>query len=33
MRGALGDNVSELTRNYHIPISNIGAGTLLLECA
>ncbi len=33
MRGALGDNVSEVTRNYHIPISNTAAGTLLLECA
>jgi protocatechuate 4,5-dioxygenase beta chain len=33
MRGALGDNVTEMTRNYHIPISNTGAGTLLLECA
>ena len=33
MRGALGDNVNEITRNYHIPISNTAAGTLLLECA
>lgn len=32
MRGALGDNVNLLNRNYHIPISNTGAGTLLLEC-
>jgi len=32
MRGALGDNVTELTHNYHIPISNTGAGTMLLEC-
>ena len=31
MRGALGD-VREVTRNYHIPISNTGAGTMLLEC-
>ncbi|HGG03821.1 MAG TPA: protocatechuate 3,4-dioxygenase, partial [Aliiroseovarius sp.] len=31
MRGALGD-VREITRNYHIPISNTGAGTMLLEC-
>lgn len=31
MRGALGE-VRELTRNYHIPISNTGAGTMLLEC-
>ncbi len=35
MRGALGgDQVTELTQNYHIPISNTGgAGTMLLECA
>jgi protocatechuate 4,5-dioxygenase beta chain len=33
MRGALGDKVTELTQNYHIPISNTGAGTMLLECA
>jgi protocatechuate 4,5-dioxygenase beta chain len=33
MRGTLGDDVTELTRNYHIPISNTAAGTLLLECA
>ena len=33
MRGALGDDVTEITRNYHIPISNTAAGTLLLECA
>lgn len=33
MRGALGDKVTEITRNYHIPISNTAAGTLLLECA
>ena len=33
MRGALGDEVNEITRNYHIPISNTAAGTLLLECA
>ena len=32
MRGALGE-VNEITRNYHIPISNTAAGTLLLECA
>ncbi|MCB1329813.1 MAG: hypothetical protein KDK28_10385, partial [Maritimibacter sp.] len=30
---ALGDEVNEITRNYHIPISNTAAGTLLLECA
>ena len=33
MRGALGDDVTEITRNYHIPISNTASGTLLLECA
>ncbi|QKV16975.1 class III extradiol dioxygenase family protein [Oricola thermophila] len=33
MRGALGDEVNEITRNYHIPISNTASGTLLLECA
>ena len=33
MRGALGDNVTEIARNYHIPISNTASGTLLLECA
>jgi len=33
MRGALGETVSEVSHNYHIPISNTGAGTLLLECA
>ncbi len=31
MRGALTGKVTELHRNYHIPISNTGAGTLLLE--
>ena len=32
MRGALsGQPVHEITRNYHIPISNTGAGLLLLE--
>lgn len=33
MRGALGDNVTPAHKNYHIPISNTGAGTMLLECA
>lgn len=33
MRGALGEKVTPLHRNYHIPISNTAAGTLLLECA
>jgi protocatechuate 4,5-dioxygenase, beta chain len=31
MRGALGKNVRELSRNYHIPISNTAAGVMLLE--
>ena len=31
-RGALGKKVIERTRNYHIPISNTAAATLLLEC-
>ena len=33
MRGALGDKVTPLHQNYHITISNTGAGTMLLECA
>lgn len=33
MRGALGEHVTPLHKNYHIPISNTGAGTMLLECA
>ncbi|MGR3662958.1 MAG: class III extradiol dioxygenase family protein [Paracoccaceae bacterium] len=32
MRGALGDKVKLLNQNYHIPISNTGAGTMLMEC-
>jgi protocatechuate 4,5-dioxygenase beta chain len=28
-RGALGDDVTELSRNYHIPISNTAAATML----
>jgi len=32
MRGALGDKVTALHQNYHIPISNTGAGTMILEC-
>lgn len=32
MRGALGEQVNPLHQNYHIPISNTGAGTMLLEC-
>jgi protocatechuate 4,5-dioxygenase beta chain len=31
MRGALGDTVAEVHRNYHIPISNTAAATLVLE--
>jgi protocatechuate 4,5-dioxygenase beta chain len=33
MRGALGGTVSEVCRNYHIPISNTAAGLLVLEAA
>ena len=33
MRGALGDNVRQVHSHYHIPISNTGAGTMMLECA
>lgn len=33
MRGALTGKVTELHRNYHIPISNTAAGLLLLENA
>ncbi len=32
MRGALGDKVRPLHQNYHIPVSNTGAGTMMLEC-
>ena len=32
MRGALGAKVKPLHQNYHIPISNTAAGTMLLEC-
>ena len=31
-RGALGERVRQVHRNYHIPISNTAAGTLALEC-
>jgi protocatechuate 4,5-dioxygenase beta chain len=31
MRGALGEDVRELHRNYHIPISNTAAATVVLE--
>jgi len=33
MRGALGEKVTQLHCNYHIPISNTAAGTLLLKTA
>lgn len=33
MRGALGETVSKIHSNYHIPISNTGAGLLVLESA
>jgi len=32
MRGALSEKVTPLQQNYHIPVSNTGAGTMLLEC-
>jgi len=31
-RGALGDKARQVHRNYHIPISNTAAGTMVLEC-
>ena len=31
MRAAMGERVEEIHRNYHIPISNTGAGLLCLE--
>ena len=33
MRGALGPEVRQMQRNYHVPISNTGSGLLLLEKA
>lgn len=33
MRGAVGDNIRTLHKHYHAPISNTGAGVLLLENA
>lgn len=33
MRGALGKTVSKVHSNYHIPISNTGAGLLVLQSA
>ena len=32
MRGALSAKVTLLHQNYHVPISNTGAGTMLLSC-
>jgi len=32
MRGALGTHVKALHQNYTIPISNTGAGSMILEC-
>lgn len=31
MRGALGDNVKELHRHYHVPASNTAVGHMVLE--
>lgn len=31
-RGALGDCVTEIACNYHVPISNTAAASMLLEC-
>jgi protocatechuate 4,5-dioxygenase, beta chain len=33
MRGALGKNVKEVHRNYHLPVSNTAAGIMLMEPA
>ncbi|MBL4732173.1 MAG: protocatechuate 3,4-dioxygenase [Rhizobiaceae bacterium] len=32
MRGALSKEVNLISSNYHIPISNTGAGTMVMEC-
>jgi protocatechuate 4,5-dioxygenase beta chain len=32
MRGALGDRVTEIQRNYHVPISSTASALLVLEC-
>lgn len=32
MRGALSKEVNLVSSNYHIPISNTGAGTMVMEC-
>ena len=31
MRGALGDDVAEVYRHYHVPASNTAAGLMILE--
>jgi protocatechuate 4,5-dioxygenase beta chain len=31
MRGALGDNVKEAYRFYHVPASSTAVGTIILE--
>jgi protocatechuate 4,5-dioxygenase beta chain len=31
MRGALGDNVEEVYRFYHVPASNTAVGNIILE--
>jgi len=31
MRGALGENVTELHRHYHVPVSNSALGHIVLE--
>ena len=33
MRGAMGDNVKEIYRHYHVPASNTAAGLIILENA
>ncbi len=33
MRGALGENVKELHRHYHVPASNTAVGHMVLEAA
>lgn len=33
MRGALSDSVSVVHKHYHVPVSNTGAGVLVLEDA
>jgi len=32
MRGALSRDIKLISSNYHIPISNTGAGTMIMEC-